>query len=222
MAPKAYEPSAQALANAAERSERARLHAQVFVAQAYEDMKKMARELINELLVQMFQNSEFAMFAGHSADHYQMVRDSILHVSYMLGLVGPGSALPMAQAYDVVWSARCADGCEGHAAFFKDAGLEALFLNCIRTIQDAIGMCMIRDGELQQVMSNERLSIDTASRLRNAFLMQKRYLNDVGNHLKAIAEEGEADHSAVRNAHSAQQLRRRPRAAPPEAGTEEP
>jgi hypothetical protein len=200
MAPKAHAPSAEALANAAERSDGALLHAQTFVAQAFEDSKNMARELVNELLVQLLHHVEFAISAGHTGDHYQMAHHALHHISYCLALTGPGCASCAAEALDVVWSDNCCDGCEGHVAFFRDAGLEALFLNCIRTIQDAIGMCMLRDGDVQTVLGNERLRMDTKSRLRNAFFMQKRYLKDVGRHLMNIGVESDADHTAARNA----------------------
>jgi hypothetical protein len=198
MAPKAkaHVVSAQALANAAERSDRARRHAQTFVAQAYEDSKNMAKAMINELLVQLLGGVEFAMMAGHSIDHVQALRDCFQHIAYSLDLVGAGVAAIAAEALDVLSTETCADGCTGHVAFVRQAGLEALFTNCVRTIQDAIGMCMIRDGDMRRVMDHEGISLNTKSRLRNAFFIQKRYLRDVGNHMMEFGAEVPSDHEA--------------------------
>jgi hypothetical protein len=196
MAPKVHPASAQSVAIAAMRSDRAREHAQTFIAQAYLDSKSMAHALINELLLQLLGGVEVAMLSGHSGDHYQAVRDSLHHITYCMDLVGPGVAVVAAEALDVIWMEDCDDGCIGHVLFFRQAGLEVLFFNCMRTIQDAIGMCMIRDGDLRRVMDHEGISLNTKSRLRNAFFIQKRYLRDVGRHMTDFGTEVNADHEA--------------------------
>jgi hypothetical protein len=158
----------------------------------------MAQGLMDELLVLLLGGVELAMVAGHTGDHYYMIRQAFHHISYSLNLVGPGTAVCTAEALDVLWSDQCEDGCTGHMDFFEEADLQAIFLNCIRTIQDAIGMCMIRDGDMQQVMDRESLSLNTKCRLRNAFFIQKRYLREVGLHMISMGEETHLDHSAGR------------------------
>ena len=57
-------------------------------------------------------------------------------------------------------------------------------------------MCMIRDGDMRRVMDHEGISLNTKSRQRNAFFIQKHYLRDVGNHMMEFGAEAPSDHEA--------------------------
>ena len=188
------EPTAEALAKSAERLERGREHAQTFIAQAFEDSKNMARALITELMMQLLDSVEFALLAGHSGDHYEAVQLGFHHIAYCLELLGPGVSVCAAEALDAIGVDTYHDGCIGHVSFFKDAGLQALLTNCVRTIQDAIGLGMVRDGDMELVMRLETISQVTKSRLRSAYLIQKRYLRDVGTHMMEFGKELPSDH----------------------------
>jgi hypothetical protein len=192
---RSYMAQTRAEAIAAERLDRTRSVAVRIIEETFEDLKVHATDSINELLVECTANFEWAVMKGHSSDHFHRAVQGFRHLQLCLNSLGY-LAPTAAEALDHIWFELSVDGCVGHAAFFKDCGLEASFIDCMHVVNDTIAISMIRDRTLQQVMEMEGIDHDTKSKLRHSYFIMKRFLRDVGQHLLEFAAELPSDRSA--------------------------
>jgi hypothetical protein len=74
-------------------------------------------------------------------------------------------------------------------AVFATLGLSEMLKDCLRNIQDAIGMSVLRFPDTQELITDAgldlSLDLNTISKINHARLIMSRYLRDVAGHLSA-------------------------------------
>ena len=122
---------------------------------------------------------------GYSLDHLEEAKYAFAHMKLCLGLPGPLAPIA-AEAVDAIWHEVCDDNCT-HEEFFRAAGMDEQFKDCMRVIHDAVATSMIGDPEtLEHVMQMTTLQLNTKSKLRHAYCINRTHYHDVGHHLTTI------------------------------------
>jgi hypothetical protein len=173
-------PTSKAAVNSAERKAAAQQSADGIVDSTGVDVQVVAIECIDEMLAEM----SVLLSPLQTMGMLEPIKEHIAafaglqHIQYCLRLTGP-LAIVVTEALD-----KCT-----HEQYFHNAGLGALYKNCLRVIQDFIAMCMIRDPETFDKVMDMSIEINTRSKLRHSHFIMKRYLRDVGQHLLRIGIE---------------------------------
>jgi hypothetical protein len=72
-------------------------------------------------------------------------------------------------------------------AKFATLNLKVMLNECLKNIQDAIGMSLLHFPNTQELIDDAGLAVNTLSKLNHARLIMARYLRDVAHHLSAYA-----------------------------------
>jgi hypothetical protein len=179
-----FNPSSKASANASARLGQAKHSAIDFVGGILMDVQEVAKECIDELLVQMnVVYSSLSMGNSECISEHQLPAEALRHTGYCLRLTGCMATIA-AEAFD-----KCNNPM--FEKYWQDIGLELEFQNCRRVIQDAIAVEMIQHPESFEMVMDMNTTLDTRSKLRHAYFIMKRYLRDVGQHLLNMGQPPE-------------------------------
>ena len=72
-------------------------------------------------------------------------------------------------------------------AKFATLNLKVMLNECLKNIQDAIGMSLVHFPNTQELIDDAGLALNTLSKLNHARLIMARYLRDVAHHLSTYA-----------------------------------
>jgi hypothetical protein len=188
-----------AIALAATRNSEALEIALSFIDQMYNGLKVIAIHNIELLVLHLSAYWPPAMLMGHSPDHVTWVVEVVEQIKDCLNLVDGSLAVRTTGAYERLWLCQNQDGCIGHKQFLKEIGMNAMWTTCVLSIQDAIGMAMLREpAAFQQVVDNDDFSMNTRSKLRQSYFIMKRKLLAVGRHIEQFGKETDAEHGPIR------------------------
>ena len=74
-------------------------------------------------------------------------------------------------------------------AKFATLSLSVMVKECLKNVQDAIGMSLLHFPNTQELIDDAGIALNTLSKLNHARLIMARYLRDVAHHLSAYAPE---------------------------------
>jgi hypothetical protein len=126
----------------------------------------------------------------HSSDHFAVADMRFHGIRHLLDEQERPVAVVAAKALDEILKDTFMDNAT-HQQFFESFGLGEEFKDTMITIQDAIGMNMVLHPETHtQVMEDMHdLDLNTRSKLRHSYIIQKRFLRHVGQHILRIGAE---------------------------------
>ena len=70
-------------------------------------------------------------------------------------------------------------------AVFATLSLSAMLTECLKNVQDSIGMSLLHFPDTQELIDDAGIHVNTLSKLNHARLIMARYLRDVAHHLSA-------------------------------------
>ena len=70
-------------------------------------------------------------------------------------------------------------------AVFATLSLSEMLKDCLKNIQDAIGMGVLRFPDTEELITDAGLDLNTISKINHARCIMSRYLVDVAHHLAA-------------------------------------
>jgi hypothetical protein len=70
-------------------------------------------------------------------------------------------------------------------AVFATLSLSEMLKDCLKNIQDAIGMGVLRFPDTEELITDAGLELNTISKINHARIIMSRYLGDVAHHLAA-------------------------------------
>ena len=74
-------------------------------------------------------------------------------------------------------------------AVFATLSLSVMLKECLKNVQDAIGMSLLHFPDTQELIDDAGIAVNTLSKLNHARCIMARYLRDVAHHLSAYAPE---------------------------------
>ena len=74
-------------------------------------------------------------------------------------------------------------------AVFATLSLSEMLKDCLKNIQDAIGMGVLRFPDTEELTTDAGLDLNTISKINHARCIMSRYLVDVAHHLAAYGLE---------------------------------
>jgi hypothetical protein len=184
-------PTERAVANVAERTASANKGALDCIAATLEDVTCIATSFIDtvlEELGELSQRSHYLDSIGLGGAHLETSTRCWQHIKYCMALEGRSATL-VTEALHEVWRKDAFPDKLTHESYLEAAGLEELCKNCLRTVQDVIGMHMIlhpEDFELVLDKCHALGNIVLGSRLRHSCMIMKRYLSAVGQQMMSI------------------------------------